>query len=644
MRGGRRLHCGLRAGVRSRGLNWWHLTKKGAATAMNCWGKKVERACLMVACSLVLLSTFAADVRKKHVFKGPFDMHTAQGVTFTFACEDHLPVQRRNVYFKSGDGYYVVPFDVGAPGTNTVTVNRNRCIREEGTVSGWENVKEIMVSFFLESDKSQNWSVSGLSVLEKPYDAVVAVSDRCSHSFAGRLEECGLATLLVGASELDDRILSRARLLVPVAGKKKCPALENETVRHFRARGGKVLPIGDRLKANTQEKLLSLLSQLLPDRARDFAGVMSGLRAKKICDAKAAEGFAAFMKSGGDNEIRGIDCHIAYGPELVGNDPKWEDWDRNCRLLKAAGFNALSVNVARGGIAFYESKVLPVSPEVKVKGDSVELIKKACEKHGMKFIAWKVCFYSRVGMKTPEFEKWLADGRGAVSFSGKRSGVWLCPTRPENRALEIEAIVELAKRRPWAVSLDYIRYEGPDWCFCSHCRKEFERFCGENVEKWPSAVREDKTLNRKWEAFRRRTITGLVREAVRRVRNEAPGVKIRADVFKRPQGDALSVAQEWGNWCKEGLLDIASPMDGGELADVAHSVPSQINVAGFHLLIPTYYPSLLPKHANATDVEAMISIGRKAGSPGFFLFRFDGRLIEMLALEKDHCKTKGTTR
>ena len=79
---------------------------------------------------MVLLSTFAADVRKKHVFKGPFDMHTAQGVTFTFACEDHLPVQRRNVYFKSGDGYYVVPFDVGAPGTNTVTVNRNRCIRE----------------------------------------------------------------------------------------------------------------------------------------------------------------------------------------------------------------------------------------------------------------------------------------------------------------------------------------------------------------------------------------------------------------------------------------------------------------------------------------------------------------------------------
>jgi hypothetical protein len=157
-------------------------------------------------------------------------------------------------------------------------------------------------------------------------------------------------------------------------------------------------------------------------------------------------------------------------------------------------------------------------------------------------------------------------------------------------------------------------------------------------------VREDKTLNRKWEAFRRRTITGLVREAVRRVRNEAPGVKIRADVFKRPEGDALSVAQEWGDWCKEGLLDIASPMDGGELADVAHSVPSQMNVAGSHLLIPTYYPSLLPKHANATDVEAMISIGRKAGSPGFFLFRFDGRLIEMLALEREHCTTKGTTK
>ena len=605
---------------------------------------RTSRICLMAACSLVFLSSIAADVRKKHVFKGPFDMHTARDVVFTFVCENHLPVQRRNIYFKSGDGYYVVPFDVVESGTNTVTVNRNRCIREEGTVAGWENVKEIMVSFFLEGDKPQNCSVSDLSVLDKPYDAVVAVADKCSHSFAKRLEECGVATLLAGASELDDRILSRARLLVPVIGKKECPALENEAVGRFKARGGKVLPVGDRLKANTQEKLLSLLSELLPDRAGDFAGVKSGLQAKKLNDAKAAEGFAAFMKSGGENEIRGIDCHIAYGPELVGNDPKWEDWDRNCRLLKAAGFNALSVNVARGGIAFYESKVLPMSPEVKKKGDSVELIKKACEKHGMKFVAWKVCFYSRIGMKTPEFEKWLAEGRGAVSFSGKRSGVWLCPTRPENRMLEIEAIVELAKRRPWAVSLDYIRYEGPDWCFCEHCRKEFEMFCGEKVENWPSAVRKDKSINGKWEMFRRRTITGLVREVARRVRTEAPGVKMRADVFKRPEGDALPVAQEWGKWCKDGLLDIASPMDGGELADVAHNVPSQMKVAGSHLMMPTYYPSLLPNYANAKDVEAMIDVGRKAGVPGFFLFRFDGRLIEMLALEKDNCKTKGTTR
>ena len=61
-------------------------------------------------------------------------------------------------------------------------------------------------------------------------------------------------------------------------------------------------------------------------------------------------------------------------------------------------------------------------------------------------------------------------------------------------------------------------------------------------------------------------------------------------------------------------------------------------------MMPTYYPSLLPNYANAKDVEAMIDVGRKAGAPGFFLFRFDGRLIEMLALEKDNCKTKGTTR
>ena len=588
-----------------------------------------------------VLTAGAVDVREKHVFKGPFDLHTASGISFAFTCDNSDSVQRRYVYFKSGNGYYMVPFTVKAPGTTEITVDRNACCREEGRVSGWKNVSEIMVSFWREDAKPVKWSVSDLILRTDPYFAVVSVPGQCVYDYPARLKDCGLSSLLVWATELDDRVLASAKLLVPIWGKKPYPDSAQKAMERFTARGGRVLSAKDRLAAKTREKLLQLLSAQCPDLKDVFDRKLAELEVQRKRDAEAASRFPAFMRAGGDEEIRGVSCHTAYGPELVGNDPKWENWDRNCRLLKAAGFNAVNVNVARGGIAFYESKVLPMSPEVKTKGDSVELIKKACDKYGMKFIAWKVCFRSRVGMKTPAFEKWIVEGRGVVSAEGVRDGEWLCPTRPENRALEIESLVELAKRRPWAISLDYIRYPGTDWCFCEHCHRAFEAFLGETVADWPKGVHKSKQREEKWEAFRRHTITSLVREVARRVRAEAPGVKIRADLFSRPHGDALTVAQEWDAWCREGIIDIAGPMDGGMPDGLVPRLSGQIPAAGgASRMMPTYYPYSLPADGNADDVISMIRIGRDAGILGFSLFRFDGRLIEMLALDKDETGDK----
>jgi hypothetical protein len=96
-------------------------------------------------------------------------------------------------------------------------------------------------------------------------------------------------------------------------------------------------------------------------------------------------------------------------------------------------------------------------------------------------------------------------------------------------------------------------------------------------------------LNGKWEAFRRNNITSLVREVVKRVRAEAPGVKIRADVFKRPNGEALTIAQEWSFWCREGLMDIISPMDGTSTPkELAGLLKDQISAAAGTTFVPTF--------------------------------------------------------
>ncbi|MBR3922463.1 MAG: family 10 glycosylhydrolase [Kiritimatiellae bacterium] len=592
----------------------------------------------LIAALLLAVSTtaMAVDVREKYVFKGPFNMKTATGVEFSFDCDDAASVCRRYVYFKSGEGYYKVPFNVSGNGRTVVSVDRIDCLGAEGKVAGWENIEEILVSFWREDVTPVKWKASGLEICRKPYNAVVVMADAATHVFPRKLEACGMIPLFLDVKELDAGMLDGVALVVPIGNMGKFPKKAMEIINRFKSCGGVLLSSKERLAATTHRQLLQLLKDKIPELGEEFARKLAEDEAQRKKDAEAAARFPAFMLDGGEDEIRGIDCHVAYGPERVGNDPKWENWDENCRMLKAAGFNALNVNVARGGIVFYESKVLPMSPEVKTKGDSIELIKKACEKHGMKFIAWKVCFYSRVGMKTPEFEKWIADGRGALSADGKKSTEWLCPVRPENRALEIEALVELAKRGPWAISLDYIRYHGTTWCYCGHCRKAFEEFAGEKVSNWPKDAIAGGRLDGKWEEFRRRNITELVREVSRRVRAEAPGVKIRVDVFCRPNGNALSVAQEWDRWCREGLLDMVCPMNGmsGSTSKegISDLLKIQIPASAGVPLVPTYYPSLMKRTGNADDFMNVIRAGRKAGIKGFCTFTFDGRLIEMLGL------------
>lgn len=593
--------------------------------------KNAVAVCVFAACAAAL----AVDVRETFSFKGPFDMHTSKGVTFTFVCDSPTAVTRSFVYFKSGKGSYMVPFTAPASGRGTVAVDRNACIREEGTVEGWRNVSAVMVSFWRDGAKPIAWSATDLAVSGEPYDAVVCAAGQCVHEFPRRLERCGLRALLTSARELDDRLLAQAKLLAPIGGKPYPESAKNAIAR-FRARGGRIITASERLNATTQTKLMALLESRLPELNTSAFAAARAARAKDEREAAAAAAeFPAFMRAGGDEEMRVIGCHTAYGPEFIENMSEWEDWDANCRRLKTVGFNALSVNVARGGIAFYNSKVLPVSPDVAKKGDAVEQIKAACAKHGMKFIAWKVCFRSRAGMQTPTFRKWLEEGRGAVSFGGRKSEDWLCPTRPENRALEIEALVELAKRRPWAISLDYIRFHGSDWCACDCCRESFERFAGTKVEDWPKSIMRGKPLNGKFEEFRRDSITTLVREVARRVRAEAPGVKIRASVYRHPHGNAITVAQDWESWCREGLLDVVGPMNGSvsSVEQLREVLAEQTSAAGKIPVMPTYYPSLWEPDKNARELMEFIRAGREAGVKGFGVFRFDGRLVEMLSLK-----------
>ena len=155
------------------------------------------------------------------------------------------------------------------------------------------------------------------------------------------------------------------------------------------------------------------------------------------------------------------------------------DWDTAIKTLADNGCNAIFPNMLWGGVAYYKSAVLPVAPEVRGKGDQIELCLAACRKYGVQCHIWKVNW--NMGQHVPkEFVARMKEqGRTQVHFDGSPNNGWLCPSHPDNQKLEIDSMVEVANRYAVdGIHFDYIRYPDESTCFCQGCRERFERKIG----------------------------------------------------------------------------------------------------------------------------------------------------------------------
>ena len=320
-------------------------------------------------------------------------------------------------------------------------------------------------------------------------------------------------------------------------------------------------------------------------------------------------------------ERRALWCHSARG--LGGG----RDWEASIKFLKENGFNTIIPNLCWGGVAFYPSTVLPVAGDVATKGDAFEQCRAACRKYGVEMHVWKVCW--NMGHPTSEafVRKMVEAKRTQVDARGKAQERWLCPSHPDNQQLEIDAMVELAKKGPDGIHFDYIRYPGTECCFCDGCRERFEAVHGTKVEDWPKDVRDEKKLKKEWNAFRAANITKVVKTVSERVRAEAPGVKISAALFRSPSSDPETVAQDWPLWCREGYLDFACHMDYVNSTPLFRGqLKAQLKAAGKVPLYPGIGLSCWPNDGrDAERLAKQIQAARDLGAPGFTVFNFDRR-------------------
>ena len=226
------------------------------------------------------------------------------------------------------------------------------------------------------------------------------------------------------------------------------------------------------------------------------------------------------------------------------------DWERTAKELSEAGFNMVLPNMLWAGLAHYASDILPRSEAFQKYGDQIEQCVAACHRHGLEVHVWKVNF-NLTNAPRSFIDQMRAAGRTQMTRRGEPSN-WLCPSHPDNQRLEVDTMLEVVRKYPVdGIHFDYIRYPGPDNCFCPGCRQRFEKEMGVKVSQWPEHCVSG-PLRSQYLDWRRRNITRVVEAVSREARQIRPGIEISAAVFPDYPSCRDSVGQDWVSWVQAG--------------------------------------------------------------------------------------------
>jgi uncharacterized lipoprotein YddW (UPF0748 family) len=303
------------------------------------------------------------------------------------------------------------------------------------------------------------------------------------------------------------------------------------------------------------------------------------------------------------------------------------DWERSAKLLADNGFNMIVPNMLWGGVAHYASDALPRSATFQKYGDQIEQCCKAAHRHGIEVHVWKVNF-NLVTAPKDFIAKARREGRTQVTAEGKPSD-WLCPSNPENRKLELESMLEVARKYPVdGLHFDYIRYPDGKHCYCDGCRRRFEADTGQKVSDadWPKECLSG-SRKREYRDWRCRQITALVSAVSQEAKKIRPSIKISAAVFGAYPDCRESVGQDWAAWVDAGYLDFLCPMDyTTDDKEFAHLVQLQTKLVGGRVPV---YPGIGATATNIAmkpeQVIGQIRQARSLGAAGFTIFNFDAK-------------------
>ncbi len=310
----------------------------------------------------------------------------------------------------------------------------------------------------------------------------------------------------------------------------------------------------------------------------------------------------------------------------TGIDPG--DWDRSAAQLQSCGLNAVFPIMFTGGMAHYDSALLPHSSTYDTYGDQVAQCVDACRNHGIQAhprkITWNLLWTSQ-----DFIDAMRAQERTQVDVDGNPVD-WLCPSDPRNYQLELDSIMEVVTKYDVdGFHYDYIRYPDSKTCYCDSCRDRFTSDTGYTVVDWPADCYSG-SLMEPYRDWRREQITRLVRNVNAEVKAVKPDVQISAAVFSGYPACRDTVGQDWVSWVEQGYVDFVCPMDyTPNLNTFTSWVISQLTfVAGRKPLYPGIAVNASAFQLSPDQVIAQIRVTRDNHTGGFVLFNYVGPVAE----------------
>jgi uncharacterized lipoprotein YddW (UPF0748 family) len=333
------------------------------------------------------------------------------------------------------------------------------------------------------------------------------------------------------------------------------------------------------------------------------------------------------------------------------------------RSAKAAGFNALLVQVRGRGDAYYRSTLEPRAAELAGRPDFDPLATTIQQAHaeGIQVHGWVAVNLvssattlpssrehivyknpewlmvpkalaselSKVDIRSPEYLGRLA--RWTRAHTDEVEGLYASPLHPGATAHVAAVVKELATTYELdGIHLDYVRFPGSDYDYSRGALQQFKASVLPDMspeEKRMIAAKErldplayPNQFPARWDAFRRSRLTALVMRVRTAVRAARPSAVVSAAVLPDVREAYQSRLQDWRTWLDQSLIDVLCPM---AYTQDPRVFDEQITLARDHAAGRPVWAGIGAYRMSSRDTVRFIAASRRLGASGIILFSYD---------------------